>query len=140
MPDHAGLVMVLDEDRRAGELQGAQAIGGSIWATDLDLTHPLAFGYTRRFLPVWRDHAYFFPLPDNPYITVARLTDDPHLSGYVSDANEARLAGSPSVIGDQLGQGSVVLLIDNPNFRGYWRGTNRLLINAIFFGDHVRAP
>jgi hypothetical protein len=62
------------------------------------------------------------------------------LSGYASDENEARLAGSPSVVADQLGQGSVVLLIDNPNFRGYWRGTNRLLINALFFGDHVRAP
>lgn len=125
---------------RAGELQGAQAIGGSIWEADLDLTHPLGFGYTRRFLPVWRDHSNFFALPDNPYITVARLTDDPHLSGYVSDENEARLPGSPSVIADQLGAGSVVLLIDNPNFRGYWRGMNRLLLNAIFFGNHIQAP
>jgi len=125
---------------RSGELQGAQAIGGSIWQADLDLTHPLGFGYTRRALPVWRDHSFFFELPANPYITVARLSDDPHLSGYVSDENAARLAGSPSVIADQLGRGSVVLLIDNPNFRGYWRGTNRLLLNALFFGDHIRAP
>jgi len=125
---------------RSGDLQGAQAIGGSIWQTDLDLTHPLGFGYTRRELAVWRDHSFFFDLPENPYITVARLTGDPHLSGYVSDVNAARLAGSPSVIADQLGQGSVVLLIDNPNFRGYWRGTNRLLLNALFFGDHIRAP
>lgn len=125
---------------RAGELQGAQAIGGSIWQADLDLTHPLGFGYTRRTLPVWRDHSNFFSVPENPYITVAQLTDDPHLSGYVSDENHARLPGSPSVIADQLGGGSVVLLIDNPNFRGYWRGTNRLFLNAVFFGDHIRAP
>ncbi|MEM7415934.1 MAG: M14 family zinc carboxypeptidase [Gemmatimonadota bacterium] len=125
---------------RAGDLQGAQAIGGSIWQADLDLTHPLGFGYTRRFLPVWRDHSNFFAVPDNPYITVAQLTDDPHLSGYVSDENHARLPGSPSVIADQLGGGSVVLLIDNPNFRGYWRGTSRLLLNALWFGDLIRAP
>jgi len=125
---------------RSSDLQGAQAIGGSIWQADLDLSHPLGFGYTRRTLPVWRDHSFFFALPDNPYITVARLTSDPHLSGYVSDENAASLAGSPSVIADQLGQGSVVLLIDNPNFRGYWRGMNRLLLNALFFGDHIRAP
>lgn len=125
---------------RAGELRGAQAIGGSIWETDLDITHPIGFGYTRRSLAVWRDHANFFPLPDNPYITVARLTDDPHLSGYVSDENHERLPGSPSVVADQLGSGSVILLIDNPNFRGYWRGTNRLFLNALFFGDHVRVP
>jgi hypothetical protein len=125
---------------RAGELQGAQGIGGSIHEADLDLTHPLAFGYQRRFLPVWRDHAYFFPLPENPYITPARLVEDPHLSGYVSDENQVRLGGSPSVLADRLGSGSVILLVDNPNFRGYWRGTSRLFLNALFFGDHVRVP
>ncbi len=125
---------------RAGELQGAQAIGGSIWEADLDLSHPLGFGYTRRTLPVWRDHSYFFAPSGNAYSTVARFTDDPHLSGYVSDENEARLAGSPSVLADQLGRGSVVLLVDNPNFRGYWRGTNRLFLNALWFGDHIRTP
>lgn len=135
---------VADAPRRdyevAGELSGAQSIGGSIWATDLDLTHPLGWGYQRRFLPVWRDHAYFFEPSANPYSTVARLTDTPHLSGYISAENEARLAGSPSVLADQLGGGSVVLLVDNPNFRGYWRGTNRLFLNALFFGDHIRTP
>lgn len=124
----------------AGDVSGAQEIGGSIWATDLDLTHPLGWGYQRRFLPVWRDHSYFFEPSANPYGTVAALTDDPHLSGYASDENRARLPGSPSVLADELGSGSVVLLVDNPNFRGYWRGTNRLFLNALFFGDHVEAP
>jgi hypothetical protein len=119
----------------AAEIQGAQAIGGSIWEADLDLTHPLAFGYTTGTIPVWRDHAMFFEPSRNPYGTVGQLTSDPHLSGYVSDANEARLAGSPSVMADRLGGGSVVLLIDNPNFRGFWRGTTRLFLNAVYFGD-----
>ncbi|MEK9507681.1 M14 family metallopeptidase [Gemmatimonadota bacterium Y43] len=119
----------------AGDLQGAQAIGGSIWAADLDLTHPLAFGYTQETIPVWRDHSMFFEPSANPYGTVAQLTDDPHLSGYISEANEARLAGSPSVLADRLGGGSVVLLVDNPNFRGFWRGTTRLFLNAVWFGD-----
>ncbi len=119
----------------AGDLRGAQAIGGSIWAADLDLTHPLAFGYTQRRIPVWRDHALFFEPSANPFGTVAQLTDDPHLSGYISDENEARLAGSPSVLADRLGGGSVVLLVDNPNFRGFWRGTTRLFLNAVWFGD-----
>lgn len=124
----------------AGDIAGAQEIGGSIWSADLDLTHPLGWGYAERILPVWRDHGYFFEPSANPYGTVAALTDDPHLSGYVSDENRARLPGSPSVMADQLGTGSVVLLVDNPNFRGYWRGTNRLFLNALFFGDHIRAP
>ena len=54
-----------DQARRnyadAGAFEGAKAIGGSIWEADLDITHPLGFGYHRRFLPVWRDHDTFFP-------------------------------------------------------------------------------
>ncbi len=132
------------EERRdyedAPEIEGAREIGGSIWATDLDTTHPLGFGYTRRFLPVWRDHSLFFEPSENRYNTVAQLTDDPHLSGYVSAENEERLRNSPSVMADNLERGSVVLLIDNPNFRGYWRGTTRLFLNALFFGNHIDVP
>ncbi len=106
----------------------------------MDVTHPLGFGYRSRDLPVWRDHDLFFEPSRNPFSTVVQLTDDPHLSGYISPANRERLRNSPSVIVDQLGRGSVVLLLDNPNFRGYWHGTNRLLLNAIFFGRHITVP
>ncbi|CAN5638264.1 M14 family metallopeptidase [soil metagenome] len=124
----------------ASAVRGAQAIGGSIWMADLDITHPLGFGYHRRELPVWRDHSMFFAPSSNRYSTVARLTDDPHLSGYISAPNLERLRGSPSLIADQLGRGAVILMIDNPNFRGYWYGTNRLFLNALFFGRHVSLP
>jgi hypothetical protein len=117
---------------------GPQAIGGSIWEADVDITHPLGFGYQRRFLPIWRDHSTFFAPSEDPFSTVARLVeDDPFLSGYISPDNRERLRGSPSVMVDGLGRGSVVLLIDNTNFRGYWRGTNRLFLNALFFGDQI---
>ncbi|MBO6573910.1 MAG: hypothetical protein JJ896_00715 [Rhodothermales bacterium] len=125
----------------ASEISGAQAIGGSIWQADLDVSHPLGFGYTRRFLPVWRDHSWFFAPSQSPYGTVAQLIEgDAHLSGYISDRNRDRLSGSPSVMADRLGGGTVVLMIDNPNFRGYWRGTSRLFVNALFFGDDIQAP
>ena len=124
----------------ADEIEGAQQIGGSIWRADVDITHPLAYGYQRRSLPVWRDHDIFFEPSDNPYSTVVQLTSEPRLSGYISARNLERLRNSPSAMVDQLGQGSVVLLIDNPNFRGYWVGTNRLLLNAILFGRHFSVP
>jgi hypothetical protein len=119
---------------------GAQAIGGSIWRADLDDTHPLGYGFGRREIAVWRDHSLFFEPSRNPYSTVVRLTDDPHLSGYISPANLERLRGSPSLLVDGLGQGSVILMLDNPAFRGYWYGTNRLLLNAILFGRLVTVP
>ncbi|NNE69582.1 MAG: zinc carboxypeptidase [Rhodothermales bacterium] len=125
---------------QAREISGAQSIGGSIWEADLDVTHPLGFGFNDRSLPVWRDHSYFFAPSQSPYGTVAQLTEDPHLSGYASERNHDRLAGSPSLLADRLGGGVVILQIDNTNFRGYWRGTNRLFVNGLFFGNHVTAP
>ncbi|NNM04926.1 MAG: zinc carboxypeptidase, partial [Gemmatimonadetes bacterium] len=125
----------------AGDFEGPQAIGGSIWEADLDLSHPLGFGYQRRFLPVWRDHSIFFEPSRNAYSTVAQLVDDdPYLSGYISAENRVRLRGSPSVLADRLGGGTVILFVDNTNFRGYWRGTNRLFLNALFFGNHIQVP
>ncbi|HEU5208377.1 MAG TPA: M14 family metallopeptidase [Longimicrobiales bacterium] len=124
----------------AVEIEGAQEIGGSIWLADLDTTHPLAFGYHDRRLAVWRDHELFFEPSENRYSTVAQLTAEPHLSGYISAANLERLRNSPSVLVDRLGRGTVVLLIDNPNFRGYWLGTNRLFLNALLFGSLITVP
>ncbi len=124
----------------AGAIAGAQAIGGSIFEADLDITHPLGFGYEDRSLSVWRDHRIFWPASGNPYSTVAQLADEPHLSGYVSEPNLERLQESPSLVADGLGSGSVILFLDNPNFRGYWYGTNRLFLNAIYYGDRVSVP
>jgi len=31
----------------------------------------------------------------------------------------------------------VISLSDNPNFRAFWYGTNKLFLNAIFFGHTI---
>ena len=124
----------------ASERIGARQIGGSIYEVDLDTTHPLGFGVTQRAFPVYRDHSFFLPPTDNPYSTVARYTDDPHLSGYVSDENLDEIRGSASLLVDEVGSGRIILFVDNPNFRGMWYGTNKLFFNALFFGSTVEAP
>ena len=124
----------------ADAIEGAQQIGGSIYEVDLDTTHPLAFGVTQRKFPVYRDHSLFMPPADNPYSTVARYTEDPHLSGYVSDENLAEIRNSASLLVDEVGSGRIILFVDNPNFRGMWYGTNKLFFNALFFGSTVYAP
>jgi hypothetical protein len=34
-----------------------------------------------------------------------------------------------------FGKGKVIVFSDNTNFRAFWYGTNKLMINAIFFAD-----
>ena len=36
-----------------------------------------------------------------------------------------------------LGKGKVIYFTDNTNFRAFWYGTNKLLMNAIFFGNEM---
>ena len=44
------------------------------------------------------------------------------------------IATSPIKI-NKIGKGKVIYLTDNTNFRAFWYGTNKILMNAIFFGN-----
>jgi hypothetical protein len=38
------------------------------------------------------------------------------------------------------GSGRVIMFSDNPNFRGTWYGTNKVFLNALFFGGNMNVP
>lgn len=112
-------------------------IPGSIFEVKLDLTHPLCYGYQRNLLPVFKTNASAYSPNNNPYNNPARYTEKPYLSGYSSEENIDRIAGSAYVSVHSPGRGRVISLYDNPNFRGIWYGTTKLFINAIFFGQEI---
>lgn len=114
-----------------------QLLRGAIFQTDLDITHPLGWGIARRTLPVFRDSTLFMQLPTDRYVTVARHTESPWLSGYVSPENLTALAGTAAVVVQRAGRGTVVLMGQNMNFRGYWWGTSRVFMNALYFSGMV---
>ncbi|MEM1041386.1 MAG: M14 family zinc carboxypeptidase [Bacteroidota bacterium] len=113
--------------------RGAQVVGGAIVEVALDETHPLAFGHPER-VAVFKNNALAFDLPDAPGSSVAAYTAGPLVSGYVSDENLARFAGGSAITAQRLGRGRVVLFDFDPAFRGFWWGTQGLLLNAVFFG------
>jgi len=116
---------------------GAKQIGGSIYMTDLDITHPLGFGYTSRNLPMYRNHTIFLEPSNNPFSTVAKYTANPLLSGYVHASNLEKIKNSVSVEVSSVGRGRAILFVDDPTFRGYWYGGNKLFFNALFFGSYI---
>ncbi|WP_425639332.1 M14 metallopeptidase family protein [Algoriphagus yeomjeoni] len=116
------------------DFEGAKSVGGSIYMAALDLTHPIAYGYQRETLPVYRNSSIFFKPSKDKYLTPIRYTENPLLGGYISDSNLEKLGQSASVIISPVGRGRVINFFDNPNFRGAWFGTNKLFLNAIFFG------
>ena len=74
---------------------------------------------------------------DDPYAVVAEYTDEPLLSGYASERRQTEIAGTPAVVAERLGRGSVIMMADNPVFRATFPGSERLLMNAIFFSGMI---
>ncbi|RLD28832.1 MAG: zinc carboxypeptidase [Bacteroidetes bacterium] len=125
----------------APEHIGRERLGGAILKVDLDLTHPLGFGYRSASLPVYKNNTVFLAPSKNEYSTVAKYAKDPHIDGYISNDNlNIFLKPSASLIVSPLGKGRVIMFADNPNFRGSWYGTNRLFLNALFLGNHISVP
>ncbi|MDB2630884.1 M14 family metallopeptidase [Ulvibacter sp.] len=116
---------------------GAQYIGGAIFQTTLDRSHPIAFGHKNKNLPVFRNTTLFIEADKNSYNNPIKYTASPLLSGYISLPNLELLKNTVPFKKAKLGRGNVLYFTDNTNFRAFWYGTNKLLMNAIFFGDHM---
>lgn len=116
---------------------GAQETGGAIFETRLDRSHPINYGYKNNTLPMFRDtNVYIEPSKDS-YKNPIQYTSDPLLSGYVSEENLKLLKNSVPFQVERMGKGRVIVFTDNTNFRAFWYGTNKLLMNAIFFGQSM---
>ena len=113
--------------------KGAQETGGAIFNTKLDLSHPINFGYKNSNLAIFRNSNIYLEPAENSYDNPIRYTASPLLSGYVSEENLKLLKNSVPFQTAKLGKGRVIVFTDNTNFRAFWYGTNKLLMNAIFF-------
>ena len=119
-----------DKERNAATDQ----IPGTILHAIADRTHPLAFGAPDP-LAVLDRTSPIFDLSDKGDNVVYLPKDNIKLSGFITEENEKRLALTAVTIKEYKGRGSIILFADNPVFRGFWTGTERLFTNAIFFGN-----
>ena len=116
---------------------GAQVIGGAIFEATLDRSHPINFGYKNDKLALFRNTTIFIKPNKRSYNNPIQYTESPLLSGYVSAPNLAVLKNSVPFQVQRLGNGRVIVFTDNTNFRAFWYGTNKLFMNAIFFGSQM---
>ncbi len=119
------------------EFRGAQRIGGAIFQTKIDRTNPLFYGYTNDILPVFRNSEDFLEKAPGGFSNPMVYTENPLLSGYISSENLNRLKSTSAVGVSTYGRGRVIGFTDNLNFRAFWYGTNKVFMNAIFFGRDI---
>lgn len=75
----------------------------------------------------------------NAYGNPIVFTSSPLLSGYISKENYDSLKNSSIAGVSVLGQGRVIGFTDNMCFRAFWFGSNKILMNAIFYGPLINA-
>jgi len=114
------------------------SIRGSIFEAGIDLSHPIAYGYHRDKIALFKNSTTFTEFGANIYGNPVIYSENPLLSGYISTENLELLSNSPAILTNSSGGGSVISFIDNPNFRDVWFGINKLFANSIFFGHIIR--
>jgi len=116
---------------------GAQVIGGAIFEAKVDRSHPVNFGYKNDKLALFRNSTMFITADKNSYNNPIQYTAKPLLSGYISKENAKIIPNTVPFKAQRFGRGKVIIFTDNTNFRAFWFGTNKLLMNTIFFGDKM---
>ena len=118
------------EDRQ--DYFGKKGIPGTALNAVIDTSHPLAFGmdemiYSLKFGAEGLE-------PSSDLHTVGYYHRDPAqllAAGYASEENLKTLAGSTFAGVVPVGQGKVVFLLDNTQYRMFWRGPSRMMQNAV---------
>ena len=144
LPDSAGKPSVKGEDPKARELkrrletgaererrQRLEEVPGTIFRIKIDPQHPLGFGYSgeAQVFKMSREALDLGPEGTN----VAWFTASAKVSGYASRENVERFKEKPFLIDEPRGRGHVVLYVEDPNFRVFWYGLNRMFLNSIYF-------
>ena len=114
---------------------GAQRTGGAIFESTIDKSHPVNYGIESNKLPLFRNSNVYMSRSDQSFNNPINYSDNPLMSGYISKENLSLLKNSVPFKLIKLGKGKIILMSDNTNFRAFWYGTNRILLNMLFHSN-----
>ncbi len=115
-------------------------VQGTVLRTELDLGYWLSAGYAETDFPALVLGSRVYRAPDGPPAprrrVVARFAerDSLKISGLAWDETLDRLSAAVFVYEERVGRGRVIAFAEDVNFRGFWRGANRLFLNAVVVG------
>ena len=117
------------EDRE--DYYGKKRTPGTALNGMIDNSHPLAFGLGKELYSIKQDNAALAPSPELQSVGRYASADKAFVAGYISEDNKKSLAGNTFAGVLPLGQGKIVFLQDNTQFRMFWRGPSRMMQNAV---------
>jgi hypothetical protein len=120
-----------------GDAGRAQETSGAIVEADVDLTNPLFYGYYNAKMPMFKSNNLFMEKAKGAYANPLVYGSSPMLSGYMSKRNFPKFKNSSGIGISAMGRGRVIGFTEDLAFRAYFFGTNKLLMNAVFYGGFL---
>lgn len=114
---------------------GAQQTGGAIFNSTIDKSHPVNFGIESNSLPLFRNSNVYMTKSEQSFNNPIVYSSNPLMSGYISEENLTLLKKATPFKVIRSGKGKILLMTDNTNFRAFWFGTNRILLNMLFHSN-----
>ncbi|MBL6655217.1 MAG: zinc carboxypeptidase [Flavobacteriaceae bacterium] len=114
---------------------GAQQTGGAIFESNIDRSHPVNYGIESNTLPLFRNSNVYMIKSEQSFNNPITYSSNPLMSGYISEENISLLKNSVPFKVIRSGKGKILLMTDNTNFRAFWFGTNRILLNMLFHSN-----
>lgn len=127
-------VKMIRYQKTSGESDGkkpVESIPGSIFKAEVNNDHYLALGYSQEIAVQFRGN-YHLSLTESG-ANVVTYKPGGHIMGHIWDTTLPNLGGKLYMADVPLGEGNVILFADDPTFRAYWRGLDRLFIGSILF-------
>ncbi len=105
-------------------------ITGAIFKTNVDITHPLGFGYTKDYFTLkLGTNSYDYLKRGNNVVT---LDDNTIVAGFAGSKTLTNQKKSLIFGTERVGNGHIIYLADNPLFRGFWDNGKLFFANALF--------
>jgi hypothetical protein len=98
------------------------------------VSNPLAFGLPEQLYTLKFSNSAIKPSTSlQSVVQYIKDKDQALVAGYANDENIETLLGGTSAGFLPKGRGGIVYLLDNTQYRMFWRGPSRLMQNAAFF-------
>jgi len=109
----------------------SQQMPGAVFRLKMDNSHPLGFGFSDYYFSLKTSSQSYQFLKKT--WNVGYIDDDVFYLGFAGSKAVKQMKGTTVFGVEQIGRGSVVYMVDNPLFRGFWEQGNLLFSNAVFF-------
>ena len=104
---------------------------GSIIRVDVDNTHPLMYGYGKKYFSL-RQRSRMYPYLPKGWNVGTIKNSSSHVSGFMGYRVKQKIKDNLIFGVHESGKGRIIYLADNPLFRGFWYNGKLLFGNAVF--------